>query len=128
MSPGLEEARPGVSGWPLDHFDGHLMGPKGQFSWPDGREGWLSGVSGMSRQCLRPRSSGMVACPLPWQQACVSAHRDGDTIGKEVRTMEGILLCAAAVAVLVGLGALVEAAWARRAGSKRTSVYPSTPG
>ena len=71
-------------------------------------EGWLSGVSGMSRQCLRPRSSGTVACPLPWQQACVSAHRNGDTIGKEVRTMEGILLCAGAVVVLVGLGALVE--------------------
>ena len=42
--------------------------------------------------------------------------------------MEGILLCAAAVAVLVGLGALVEAAWARPGGSKRRSVYPSTPG
>jgi hypothetical protein len=58
----------------------------------------------------------------------VSAHRDADTIGKEVRTMEGILLCAAAVAVLVGLGALVEAACPRRTGSERTSVYPSTPG
>jgi hypothetical protein len=42
--------------------------------------------------------------------------------------MEGILLCAAAVAVLVGLGALVEAACPRRTGSERTSVYPSTPG
>jgi hypothetical protein len=36
--------------------------------------------------------------------------------------MEGILLCAAAVAGLVGLGALVEAACLRRGGSKRTSV------
>jgi hypothetical protein len=42
--------------------------------------------------------------------------------------MEGILLCAAAVAVLVGLGALVEAACLQPGGSKRTSVYPSTPG
>jgi hypothetical protein len=58
----------------------------------------------------------------------VSAHRDADTIGKEVRTMEGILLCAAAVAVLVGLGVLVEAACLQPGGSKRTSVYPSTPG
>ena len=42
--------------------------------------------------------------------------------------MERILLCAGAVAVLVGLGALLESACPRRAGSKRTSVYPSTPG
>ena len=42
--------------------------------------------------------------------------------------MEGILLCAAAVAGLVGLGALVEAARSQCGGSKRTSVYPSTPG
>jgi hypothetical protein len=41
--------------------------------------------------------------------------------------MEGILLCAAAVAVLVRLGALGEPACPQRGGSKRTSVYPSTP-
>ena len=42
--------------------------------------------------------------------------------------MEGILLCAGAVVVLVGLGALLEAARPQRGGSKRRSVYRSTPG
>jgi hypothetical protein len=42
--------------------------------------------------------------------------------------MEGILVCGAAVAVLVGLGALVEAACPQRGGSKRTLIYPSTRG
>ena len=40
--------------------------------------------------------------------------------------MQGFLLCATAVAVLVGLGALVEAARPRREGTGRKPLQAST--
>jgi hypothetical protein len=42
--------------------------------------------------------------------------------------MEGLLLCAASVVVLVGLGALAEAVRPRRSGPEGGPAHPSTPG
>jgi hypothetical protein len=53
----------------------------------------------------------------------VLSHR-GSLTGTGVRAMEGVLFCAASVAVLVGLGALVEAARPRRWGPGRQSDAP----
>ena len=48
--------------------------------------------------------------------------------GTEVRAMEGIVLGVGVVAVLVGLGALVEAARPRRGGPGRKLVSPADSG
>jgi hypothetical protein len=47
-----------------------------------------------------------------------AARADALPSGRKCRDMEGILVCAGAIAVLVGLGALVEAARPRRSGRR----------
>jgi hypothetical protein len=90
-------------------------------------------VAHCERRCQTPERGGTPVALLPTSRVQERAwsHRESSRsiTEKEVRAMEGVLLGAGVAAVLVGLGALVEAARPRRGGlgRRRSTSDPTEP-